>query len=360
MNIARLVGSICFLVLLAPGCKKEPPPAPPPPPAMPPPEPPAPPPEPMFEGEALVKAWEDCHFPAMAAHDLEKAASCWTENAKLVVPGMPPAEGHDGIKALLGGFFAAFPDLKVSPQLTLLKGTDVAQVRHLTGTHTAPFMGAPATNKKFGLVALAVDHLAPTGKITGAEHYLDAPTLMAQLGLAKQPARPVAETAGERQLVMATGAATEQANVDLLKAGHEAFNARDWKKMMGLFADDAVISDQGMPTDTKGKKAIQAMMKMFVGAFSDVKITDTALWGAGDYVVSQMTLAGTNDGDMKMMKLKKTGKPINLNTSEIALFKDGKVKQLWWFGNGAEMAMQLGLMPPPGAPPAEKAAAEKP
>src|SRR5262245_54241602 len=112
----------------------------------------------------------------------------------MTVAGMPPAEGQEGVKGVMTVFMGGFNDLKPSPQLTLMNGTDVAQVRHVGGTHTGPFMGAPATNKKVGMTVLAIDHLLPTGKIKAGEHFLDAPTLMAQLGLSKAPARPVDES----------------------------------------------------------------------------------------------------------------------------------------------------------------------
>jgi hypothetical protein len=58
---------------------------------------------------------------------------------------------------------------------------------------------------------------------------------------------------------------------------------------------------------------------------------------------------------MTYAALFKTGKSAILNGAEIAIIKDGKIKQLWWFGNGAEMAAQLGLTPVPGsAPPPAK------
>jgi predicted ester cyclase len=311
-------------------------------------------------GEALLKIADGCHTEAVSAHDAAKAANCWTKDATLNVPGMPPAVGPDAIKAMMEMFWAAAPDLKATTGLALIKGNSIASVRTLVGTQTGPFMGAPPSGKKFGLEALALDELTPQGKFASGVHFFDAPTMMAQLGLAKQPSRPVIEAGPERRIIAATDSQTETDNMARLKAGHESFNKRDWKALLADFTDESVISDMGMPKDVKGKKEIEKMFKMFTGAFSDIKINDISVWAAGDYVVSRFTLTGTNDGDLKMMKLKKTGKAVNLDGAEIAEFKDGKVKQLTWYSNGAQMAMQLGLMPPPGsAPPAEGAAKGK-
>lgn len=341
--VHKIAIAAAVLSLTAAACKEEPPPPLPQTPIAAPPTAAPPPPEPNYSDEALLKAMEDCHSPAIATHDAKKIASCWTANGKLTVPGMPTADGQAAIEGMMAGFFGAFGDLKVTPQLTLITHVHVAQVRHLSGSNTGEFMGAPPTGKKFGLLTLAVDHLKTSGKIEASEHYFDAPTLMAQIGMAKTPMRPVLATPGDKRVVKTSGSETETANQALLNAGHAAFNARDWKTLLSVFADDAVISDQTLPKDIMGKQAIAGLFKTFVGAFSDVRFNNTAVWPAGDYVLSQATLDGTNDGNLPMMKLKKTGKPISLHVAEIALVQGGKVKQLWWFGNGAEMAAQLGL-----------------
>jgi predicted ester cyclase len=80
-----------------------------------------------------------------------------------------------------------------------------------------------------------------------------------------------------------------------------------------------------------------------------LKITPTSVWGAGDYVVATGKIAGTNDGDMKAMKLKKTGKKVDMSWLEIDRFKDGKLAEGWLFYDGMAFANQLGLVPPPGA-----------
>jgi hypothetical protein len=44
---------------------------------------------------------------------------------------------------------------------------------------------------------------------------------------------------------------------------------------------------------------------------------------------------------------KKTGKSFKINAIEIAHWEGGKVKEIWPFINGMQMAEQLGLLPPP-------------
>jgi hypothetical protein len=58
-----------------------------------------------------------------------------------------------------------------------------------------------------------------------------------------------------------------------------------------------------------------------------------------------------------MGKMKKTGKTVSLDYAEVMQMKDGKIAQIWRFHSGMQFAMQMGLMPAPGAPPAAGSAA---
>jgi hypothetical protein len=91
-------------------------------------------------------------------------------------------------------------------------------------------------------------------------------------------------------------------------------------------------------------------------AFPDSKIEQSAAWAAGDYVISAGRWSGTNTGDMPSMKLKKTGKPVNVEYYMVTKFAGGKVKANWLFTNGLAFAGQLGVLPQPKAAPAKPGA----
>ena len=120
--------------------------------------------------------------------------------------------------------------------------------------------------------------------------------------------------------------------------------------------DDVVFSDLAAPADRVGKKEVsKANEEMFKG-FPDSKIEQTAAWAAGDYVISTGRFSGTNTGDMPRMKLKKTGKAVNVEYYMVTKLAGGKVKNNWLFSNGMAFAGQLGMLPPPKAAPAKPAA----
>jgi predicted ester cyclase len=120
-----------------------------------------------------------------------------------------------------------------------------------------------------------------------------------------------------------------------------------------------VFSDVAAPADQVGKKAVEKSYKEMFKGFSDLKLEVTRTWAAGDYLVSEGSFVGTNDGAMPSMGVNKpTGKKVSSRYLEIDKIVNGKVKNMWVFDNGMAFAMQLGLMPPPGAKPAGAAAAQ--
>ncbi len=101
-----------------------------------------------------------------------------------VLPGLPP--GPEGAKAAHQVFLASFPDLQGTTEDLIAEGDKVMERYTVRGTHKGPFMGAPATGKKFAVETIAIFRIA-NGKIVEQWGMNDAAGLMAQLGLAPAP-----------------------------------------------------------------------------------------------------------------------------------------------------------------------------
>lgn len=266
-------------------------------------------------------------------------------------------KGPDAIKQQFQMVRGSFSDLKLSPQLVLVNGRNILAVELVQGTNdgTLKFPGmpeTPATKKKIGYLLFHRIQINDQNKATEEWAYEDPTQMMGQLGLIPKggPAtRPAMDKGwdGAPNIVVAADNDTEKKNLEVSKALDAAFNARKVPEMIAMLSDDFVESDQADDKDAKGKKDAEAGIKMFQTAFSDVKLTADNAWAAGDYVVELGALDGTNDHDAGPMK--KTGKKVNLHYAELLKLKDGKVTNLWRFRNGVAMAMQLGLMPGPGA-----------
>ena len=98
-------------------------------------------------------------------------------------------------------------------------------------------------------------------------------------------------------------------------------------------------------------KDVMANLPQMWKAFSDLKFTVGDSWAAGDYVAATETFDGTNNGDLPMMHIKKTGKKVSLPFLAVHKLDGGKVKATWIFFQGGGFASQL---EPDQAPPAKK------
>ncbi len=257
--------------------------------------------------------------------------------------------GPDAIAADGENFTKGFPDTRGDGQLILVNGNHIAGIYLLTGTNSGPMKtpdgkDMPNTNKKIGLLfghSLDLEPNAP--KATKELGIMDGGTFASQLGLSKNPARPLMEK-GEAtpKVVVARNDATETKNVDTDKAGIEAWNKRDLAGYYGPVADDFVMHAMVEAKDQNKTQSTETD-KGFWKAFSDARITVSSMWGAGDYVVTTGTFEGTNDGAVPAMKLPKTGKKVSLPFMSVDRFGDGKIKESWLFYDGATFAGQLGL-----------------
>jgi predicted ester cyclase len=374
--------SMIGLLALASCGEQQPAAAPPPPPPPPPPLAPAPvattpPPAPVeapkpppATAAERAQGFSDC-WAAFNAKDWAKFAPCYAEGAtsEEVDGGRPVLVGrNDIVEKGVKSHAAMAPDQTGETELLLVNGNNVAAVVLLKGTNTGPLMSPggeqPATKKKFGLfIGQAVDLSEDGRSVAHDRFYLDGGTFMGQLGIAKMPHRKLVEKgAAEKPVVIATGSDVEKANLASAPKMLEAFNKHDLPGLLATMADDVVFSEASSPADQVGKKAVEKSYKSMFKAFSDVKLEVAHAWAAGDYVVSEGALVGTNDGPMPPMLAKPTGKHVSSRFLEIDKVVNGKLKNIWIFDNGAAFAMQLGLVPPPGAKPAgaKSEAAAKP
>lgn len=305
-------------------------------------------------GKAFVATWD-----AWNAGDKAKFTAAYAPDAIGHRPDQDP-DTMKGAEAMVKDAFdfrAAFPDAKGTPQLVLVNDRMVAAAVLITGTNTAPMPmptgDMPPTGKKVGILVFHGVAYNDANLVTEEWWVMDNNSFASQLGLSPQPGRPVQDQGqgGAPVIVVATGSDTEKANLAAANKGNDDFNKHDLAASMAAWADDGIESDQASPADTVGKAGIEANAKMFMGAFSDGKITPVVAFAAGDYVFMAATFVGTNDGDMGPMK--KTGKNVKATVVEFSKFEGGKVKQLWRFFDSVAMMKQMMDAPPSATQPAK-------
>ena len=223
------------------------------------------------------------------------------------------------------------PDVKGDVRLVLVHGHDVVDLAAATGTHTGPIAGVTEMNQKVGMLVGNVDVMDDHGRESHESDYGDDATTKYQLVPDKaHPVRP-ADHLPEvpKDVVVGKDDAAEQANVAVVKQLMDGFNKHDAKAMGAALADGVVWSEQENPKDwTKAEVLTDAQAGW--KSFSDMKMTPTAIWGAGDYVVVLATMEGTNNAPAPEMGIKTaTKKKVTLPFLEVDKLEAGKVTNAW-------------------------------
>ena len=108
-------------------------------------------------------------------------------SANFIDHDLPPGQepGIEGMVAMMRGFFAAFPDLKVTIDQLIAEGDLVAAAMTTEGTQTGDFMGIPASGKKISITEM---HMFRVVDGKAVEHWgvSDAMGMMQQLGVMPQ------------------------------------------------------------------------------------------------------------------------------------------------------------------------------
>ncbi len=134
-------------------------------------------------------------------------------------------------------------------------------------------------------------------------------------------------------------------NIETYRAGHEAFNRRDFEAMVKEYANSIGWTDhsQGVTFRTPQEFKDQ-FLAGWVRAFSDARVTDARYIDAGETVVSRFTARGKHDGPLGLFPA--TRKEIALPICEMWHFDAaGWVVGGEIYYDQVTLLTQLGLMP---------------
>jgi len=117
---------------------------------------------------------------------IERAAEfAWDDVVEQVpFPGQGP--GLEGLKDVLRGMRAAFPDLVFSIVEQVAEGEKVVSRFEWTGTHKGPFLGVAATGRPVRVWGIVIDRLV-AGRIKETRIIMDIFGLMMQMGALAPP-----------------------------------------------------------------------------------------------------------------------------------------------------------------------------
>lgn len=94
-------------------------------------------------------------------------------------PGQGP--GRDGLREFLGAFLTAFPDLTWTVKRLVAEDDTVAAWSVWEGTHSAEYLGIPATGRRVAVEAWTFDTFRD-GRIASSRILMDVFGLVQQLG----------------------------------------------------------------------------------------------------------------------------------------------------------------------------------
>jgi steroid delta-isomerase-like uncharacterized protein len=136
-------------------------------------------------------------------------------------------------------------------------------------------------------------------------------------------------------------------NVEIYRAGHEAFNQRDFEAMTKHYADTVAWTDhaQGRTFGTP-REFREDFLAGWLGSSPDIRITAARYLDAGPAVVSTFTAVGSQEGPLGPFPA--TGREFALPLCEMWHFDSaGQVIGGDLYYDQLSLLMQLGLMPRP-------------
>ena len=134
-------------------------------------------------------------------------------------------------------------------------------------------------------------------------------------------------------------------NIQIHRAGHSAFNERDFEAMTKEYADHIAWTDHAQGRTFRTPQEFKDdFLSGWVRASSDIRITDPRYLDAGQAAVSMFTVAGTHDGPLGPFPA--TGKQFVLALCELWHFDEtGQVVGGDLYYDQVSLLAQLGLMP---------------
>jgi steroid delta-isomerase-like uncharacterized protein len=115
-----------------------------------------------------------------------------------------------------------------------------------------------------------------------------------------------------------------------------------------IIAPDYVRHDAGDPFPARGPDDVKRIVTMLRGMLPDLRIEIEDMMAAGDRVVTRYVGVATDERGY--LGLPATGKVTRTQAIQIFRFQDGLIAESWAVRDDLGTLVQLGHLPPPGAP----------
>jgi len=130
------------------------------------------------------------------------------------------------------------------------------------------------------------------------------------------------------------------ANVELVRAGFQAFNAGDADECMKQMAPDFVINLAELPEPQHGQEVWRQGFDMMKHAFPDLQAHIEDIFAAEDKVAVRLRFRGTHSGEF--LGVPATGRAVEYVSHEFYRVAVGLIAEEWICSDLATLFRQLG------------------
>jgi steroid delta-isomerase-like uncharacterized protein len=131
----------------------------------------------------------------------------------------------------------------------------------------------------------------------------------------------------------------------------DALNSHDADLFDELVTPDVVWLDPALPEPARGVEDVKDFLRRSWVAFPDLRFTAGRTWldPHEDSVCWAWRMQGTHRGPIEPPGFAPTGRAIDIDGIDVWDFADGRIGRYRAYYDMAELARQLGVMPPPGS-----------
>ena len=129
------------------------------------------------------------------------------------------------------------------------------------------------------------------------------------------------------------------ANVELVRAGFQAFNAGDAGECLARIAPDLIINLAELPEPQHGREVWRQGFDMMRHAFPDLQAYIEDIVAAQDKVAVRLRFRGTHSGEF--LGFPATGRTVEYVSHEFYRIADGLIAEEWICSDMATLLRQL-------------------
>lgn len=126
-----------------------------------------------------------------------------------------------------------------------------------------------------------------------------------------------------------------------------AMGAQDWNRAEAVLAEEAVHEGSDHKEPVRGRAAIRQAHEGLGKAFPDQRWTLDRIFGQGELVCAETTLAGTHEGPMPGpdgSMIEPTGRRVELPVAFVFVVREGGIAAFTGYGDFLDFYAQLGVV----------------